>query len=254
MMIELSKITEALEEHFPLSSQEQWDNSGLQVGNPADMISGAVMALDLTDEVIEKAKETGANLIITHHPFIFKPISSVTEDNQKGRMIIRLIKEGINLYSLHTPADKGAGGLNDWIADKLHLLDPVRSEKDDFLVIGAMPKAMAPAEFASLLKGIFGLDQMEADFSFSDSIRIVAICSGSGMSCAEEAEELGADTMITGDVKWSHFTQWHERMNICNITHFHSEKQFAEITSCIIRKKFPKFALQTHNVNITKYW
>lgn len=182
IMIEFSEIFQVLEEHFPLSSQEQWDNSGLQVGNPADKISGAVLALDLSEEVIDKAIEAGANLIITHHPLLFKPIGSIREDDPKGHMIIRLIKEKINLYSLHTPADKGVGGLNDWIAEKLQMVDPIHSEKEECLIIGAMPKPMIPAEFTTVLKETFGLEQIEADFSFSDKVSIVAVCSGSGMS------------------------------------------------------------------------
>jgi len=253
-MISLTEITQTLEEHFPLSTQDSWDNSGLQVGNPFDMITGAVLALDISEEVVDKAKETGSNLIITHHPILFKPLNSVTEDNPKGRMIIRLIKEGINLYSLHTPIDKGVGGLNDWIAEKLQLVDPVHFEGDDTPIVGALPKSASPEEFTAALKEIFGLERIEADFSFSDKVRIVAICSGSGMSCAEGAEQQGADTLITGDVKWSNFIEWHQRMNICNITHYHSEKHFTEVVTCIIRKKFPKFALQSQNVNITKYW
>lgn len=253
-MNSLEEIIHVLDEHFPLSTQESWDNSGLQIGNPSDGITGAVLSLDLTDEVIDKAVETGSNLIITHHPLFFRPVTSLTEDNPKGMMAIRLIRERINLYSLHTPADKAEGGLNDWIVEKLGLISPEHDKVDGFLITGTLPEPVSAEKFAMKLKEIFGLEQMEADFSYSSTIRKVAVCSGSGVGCAETAIAHGADTLVTGDVKWSNFIELHGRLNICNVTHFHSEKQFAEIVSCVIKKKFPKFALQVHNVNITKYW
>jgi len=252
--MKLWEITNAIEEHFPLSTQEGWDNSGLQVGNPDDEITGIITALDYCDEVLDEAIKTKSNLIITHHPLIFNPIKSITETTGKGRSIIRAIKYGINIYSSHTPADKGKGGLNDWISDKLSLVDPRPLSEDGFGLVGALKTPMRQEQFSCFIKEIFSLPYLEATYSYSTDIRIVAFCSGSGMSVVQDAIEQGADTFLTGDVSWGKYSEWRNEINICNITHFHSEKQFAEIVSCIIKKKFPKFALQCRNVSLTKIW
>lgn len=252
--IKLFQITDTIEEHFPLSTQAEWDNSGLQIGNPDDDISGIVFTLDVSDEVIDEAIKRGANLIISHHPLIFHPIKSVTETTGKGNLILKAIRNKINIYSSHTPADKGKGGLNDWISDRLSLIDPRPLSEDGTGIVGALPKAMNPDEFSTLLKKVFTLPYLEATYAYSNEIRIVALCSGSGMSLVSDAINQGADTYITGDISWGGYSEWRKDINLCNITHFHSENQFTEIASCIIKKKFPKFAVHCHNISLTNYW
>ncbi len=118
-MIKLSKIIVALEERFPKNYSEEWDNIGLQVGRRDSKINKVLLSLDLTEKVIKEAVKREANLIITHHPMIFKPLKSVTGDTVLGKKILTLIEKGIGVYSMHTNLDSGRYGLNDYLGENV---------------------------------------------------------------------------------------------------------------------------------------
>jgi dinuclear metal center YbgI/SA1388 family protein len=120
-MIKLKKITEALERMAPLSFQESYDNSGLQVGDPEMEISGILIALDVTEELVEEAVRLGYNLIISHHPVIFGGLKSLTGRTAPERIVARSIREGIAIYSAHTNFDSIPEGVNKAMADRLGL-------------------------------------------------------------------------------------------------------------------------------------
>ncbi len=117
--MKLKKIINLLENEFPPALAEQWDNVGLMVGEGSAEISKIQISLDITDEVIDHAIESGSDLIITHHPMIFKGVKSINDTTKMGRRIIRLIREGVAVYSLHTNLDSAENGLNSYIALKL---------------------------------------------------------------------------------------------------------------------------------------
>ncbi|MGL5575617.1 MAG: Nif3-like dinuclear metal center hexameric protein, partial [Sarcina sp.] len=115
----LSRFIEIMERVAPIHLKEDFDNVGLMVGDKNKEIKKVLLALDCTDTVIEEAKEIGAELILTHHPLIFKKPSSITTDTLQGRKIIKLIQNDINLYSAHTNWDSVREGINDTIVDML---------------------------------------------------------------------------------------------------------------------------------------
>lgn len=112
-----------LEAIFPPQLQEPYDNCGLQTGDPDMVCEGVLLALDLTPEVVDEAIETGCNLIITHHPFIFNGIKSITPKLPQYPLILSLIKNEICVFSLHTSFDKHSKGVSDALADRLGLLN-----------------------------------------------------------------------------------------------------------------------------------
>ena len=120
-MTTISDITAALEAWAPKPSQQSYDNVGLQVGDAAATVDHAIIALDLTPAVIDEAIETGAQLIITHHPLIFKPQKSITTSDWNGALILRLAKAGIALYCIHTNLDAASGGVSFALAEQLGL-------------------------------------------------------------------------------------------------------------------------------------
>ena len=122
-MILLKEITRALEESAPLSFQESYDNSGLQVGEPESEVTGILIALDVTEEVIEEAASLGFNLVVSHHPVIFGGIKSITGRTAPERIVARAIRLGISIYSGHTNFDAITGGVNSMIASRLGLAD-----------------------------------------------------------------------------------------------------------------------------------
>ena len=104
------EIYEMIDRIAPFSSQEEWDNSGLLVGSPADPVTGVLFALDVTDPVVREARSLGASLIVTHHPVMFTPRQNITDEDREGRLISFLIRNGISLISAHTNLDRAAGG------------------------------------------------------------------------------------------------------------------------------------------------
>jgi len=119
----LKEIIDALEKIAPVSLKENWDNVGLMVGSPGCDVRKVLVCLDITDEVIEQAVAGGANLIVCHHPLLFKPLESITDATLQGRYIANLIKNEISVYSMHTNFDSCQAGLNDFLADMVGIAD-----------------------------------------------------------------------------------------------------------------------------------
>ncbi len=113
--MEIADVVAILEDAFPLHLAAEWDNVGLQVGDPAADIDRIMVSLDITSEVVAEAREAGAELIVSHHPLVFDPLSSVLTDDVVGGMVADLLRAGISLYVAHTNLD-GAPGLSTGIA------------------------------------------------------------------------------------------------------------------------------------------
>ena len=121
--MKLKEITSYLENLAPLSLQESYDNAGLIVGNNNDEISSVLIALDVTEEVIDEAIAKKAELIVSHHPIVFAGLKTFTGANYVERCVIKAIKNNISIYAAHTNLDSVSGGVNDKICDKLNLKD-----------------------------------------------------------------------------------------------------------------------------------
>lgn len=121
--MKLKEITHYLECIAPLSYQEAYDNSGLIVGQPDDEVSKALISLDCTEAVVDEAIAKGCNLIISHHPIVFKGLKRFNNKNYVERTVIKAIKNNIALYAIHTNLDNVTGGVSSKIADKLGLVD-----------------------------------------------------------------------------------------------------------------------------------
>jgi dinuclear metal center YbgI/SA1388 family protein len=119
--VKVKDISSYLDGAVPVSFQESYDNSGLQVGNPEDEIKSALISLDVTEEVVDEAISTGCNLIITHHPLIFNPLKKLTGRNYIERILIKAIKNEIAIYSSHTNLDILKNGVSRKMAEKLDL-------------------------------------------------------------------------------------------------------------------------------------
>ncbi len=154
------EIVSLIEEVAPNSIQESWDNSGFSVGDPDREVSSVLLALDCTPEVIEEAISIGAQMIITHHPLIFKGVKKITNSTLLERMITRIIKNDLIIYSVHTNIDKVISGVSGLMAEKLGLLDITFLKKDvagDFGLglVGNLPVPMSAEEILVLIKERF---------------------------------------------------------------------------------------------------
>ena len=122
-MLKIKDIIDYLENWAPLPYQESYDNSGLLTGNPQQELKGALISLDMTEEVVDEAISRGCNMLISHHPIIFRGLKSLTGKNYVERTVIKAIKNDIALYAIHTNLDNVHTGVNRKIAEKIGLKD-----------------------------------------------------------------------------------------------------------------------------------
>ena len=248
--MKIAEIISIVEAFAPLSLQEPWDNSGLQLGDPSAEATGAVLTLDVTHETIDLAVERGANLVISHHPLFMDPIRSLTPATKQGTTVLRAAAHGIAIYSSHTATDSAPEGINQWMADSLDLHNVKSLTPLGLGRVGDLPKPLPVPQFAALLKNIFSLPTIRTNTSPTSLVARVALCGGSGTSLIPEATALGADTLITGDVKYHTFDN---PLQIFDIGHFESENQFISLISTKISEIFPIFALHKQNSNFITY-
>lgn len=178
----------------PFETQEDWDNSGMLVGDMDAEVKKVAVVLDITHEEIKKAKAIGADLIISHHPVIFNPIKSVT----RGSVPYELVASSINALCCHTPLDIADGGTNDSLA-KLLGIEVTRTE-DPILRLGTVEPTTAQ-ELAGKIANTLNTKVRYADAS--KTIKKIAICTGAGCSLIEAAGEI--DAFITGDASHHNF-------------------------------------------------
>lgn len=178
----------------PFEAQEDWDNSGMLVGDENAEVTKAAVVLDITPEAVEKAKSVGANLIISHHPVIFNPIKSVVKDS----LPYELVKASVNAICCHTPLDIADGGTNDSLAELLGI-KVIRAE-NPILRLGTVEKTTAK-ELADSIAKKLGTTVRYADAG--RPIKKIAICTGAGCSLIEAAGNI--DAFITGDASHHNF-------------------------------------------------
>lgn len=178
----------------PFETQEDWDNSGMLVGDMDAEVKKVAVVLDITHEEIKKAKAIGADLIISHHPVIFSPVKSVT----KGSVPYELVASSINALCCHTPLDIADGGTNDSLAELLGI--NVTRADDPILRLGTVEPTTAQ-ELAGKIANTLNTKVRYADAG--KTIKKIAICTGAGCSLIEAAGEI--DAFITGDASHHNF-------------------------------------------------
>lgn len=244
MSVECSKIIDYMNELAPEYLAEDWDNVGLLVGNKYSTVKKVLVALDCINSVIDEAIQIGANLIVTHHPLIFKSIKKINSDTLNGR-IYKLIQNNINLYSAHTNFDITEGGTNDILANKLGLknieiLDITNEGSKQYGIgrIGVLDKDITFLEYAKSIKQILNLPSMNIIGDINKKIKKVALCTGSGSEYLVKAYDKCADLYISGDVKF-HDAQKAQELGICWIdaTHYASENIAMPILAQYLQKQ-----------------
>ena len=193
-VLEIYRLLDAV---APFETQEAWDNSGLLVGSPSLEVSGILFALDCTDAVIAEALRLHANLIITHHPLMFTARKKITDEDYEGRILTRLIQNGMSLIASHTCLDRAQGGMNDALAEVLALLD-VRG--NGFVRVGRLPVPMTSGMLKDYLCAALG-DEVRLMGDPGKEITWLGLCSGGGGEEWTLARDLGAQAFVSGEIK-----------------------------------------------------
>lgn len=202
----IGEVAQVLDELARPSLALSWDNVGLLVGHEDKPVKVILTALDFSEEVLEQALQVKSELIVTHHPVIFKSIKSLTSRDWKHNLLLKAVEHGIAIYSAHTNLDIALGGVNDVLAERLGLknVEGLGGEEDvlnGIGRIGIVEKAMDLSRFAVKVKKDLGLDYV-ITASAGHKVKKVAVCGGSGMDFLSQVLASGADTFITGDVKY----------------------------------------------------
>lgn len=199
--MKVKDITNLLDELYPEYLKASYDNVGLMVGSFDNEVKRVFIALDLTREVMDEALKAKADLIITHHPLLFRPLSSINTANDPGSIIKDLINNDITLFSMHTNFDTVK--MNDLIGSILGIEDrELLSEKENCGIVGTV-KESSVKEFAEVVKARLGLDEVLYVGDENVKIKRVALCAGSGSSMISDAKAKEAQVFLTGDLSYS---------------------------------------------------
>jgi dinuclear metal center YbgI/SA1388 family protein len=197
-MATVKDIYNFIDSFAPFSTQAEWDNSGLLVGNENNTVNKIIFALDVTLDVIEQAKTVGADLIVTHHPVIFKPVSSVLSDS----LIYKIIENNMSIICAHTSYDKAVDGVNDILCYTVGA-DVIEKIDDTFLNVAIYNNTYSTDDIAKHFKE--KLNCVVRYNNLNKNINKLAVCSGSGSDYLSLAKEMGCDGLLTGDASHHSF-------------------------------------------------
>lgn len=236
------EIINLLEINYPRNNAEEWDNVGLLIGDRKKEIKKVQISLDATEDVIDFAIANDVDVIVTHHPMIFKGIKNIDYSTVLGRKIIKLIKKDIVLYAAHTNLDSSKEGLNYFVAQILGAKESkIVDLQDDKVDVGigrlfSLEKELTVAEYVKIIKEKFNIENVRVITKNEDiKVRKIAVVNGSGMSYWRKVKSLGADLFITGDIGYHEALDAKENnMNLIDIGHFESEICFVELIKKVL--------------------
>lgn len=229
----LRSIIDSIESVAPLSYQEDWDNSGMQVGDTGADIKAVLLTTDVTESVVDEAVMLGCQLIISHHPLLFHGLRQLCGQSAQARCVEKAIRSGVAVYSSHTAMDSYLHGVSGRIARRLgvkncRILSPA-GEGYGPGVIGELDEAMDYEAFLRLVKERMDASWVRYTACPKDEIRRVAVCGGSGAEFIGEAVAQGADVYLTADCKYHEFQDAAGRIGLVDIDHWVSEHYTREI-------------------------
>ena len=230
----------------PQKFAEEWDNVGLLVGDDQKEISHVFLALDLTEPVLDEAVAAGADMILTHHPMIFSGIKKINNHTFTGRKILRLIREDIPYFAMHTNYD--VLGMADLSADytKMHdttvlsVTEEREGEVQGFGRVGKLPREMTLREYAQLVKESLKLNDVKVYGNLDSMVKCAAVCTGSGKSMIKDVIKAGADVYVTGDIDYhTAIDTMADGLAIVDAGHYGTEYIFAEAMERELNEAFP---------------
>ncbi|HEX3766722.1 MAG TPA: Nif3-like dinuclear metal center hexameric protein [Puia sp.] len=247
--MKISEIIDHLETIAPGHYQEEYDNSGLITGDVSSACHGVLISLDCTEEIVKEALEKKCNLIVSHHPLIFRPIRHIDPANETGRTLMAAIKSDIVIYAIHTNLDNIISGVNATIADRLGLTNReilIPREGQHSVGSGMIGDLVRPVSEQQLLKDLqtaFKIPVIRHSPLTGKPVSRVALCGGSGSFLISSALQQGAGFFISADIKYHAFFEGEKEMVIADIGHYESEQYTIELLCQVIVEKFPNFAV-----------
>jgi len=248
----LSEFVDIAHSLWPLEGAEEWDSSGLVVGDPSQQINSVLLAVDAVSDTVTEAIDVQADLLLTHHPLLLKPIQSVSEERYKGSLLSGLIRNNIALLASHTNADVVENGVSDVIAKAMGLIDiaPITAGKNPGTGIGRVGNLSRPIslgdlaqQLAKILPHTAGGVKVSGDYAHP--ITRVALCGGAGDSLLSEPHVVSADVFITSDLRHHPSQEAREQARISggpaliDVSHWASEWLWLETAASQLQALLP---------------
>lgn len=253
--MKIKELVCALESFAPLPLQESYDNAGLQLGLTESETTGALLCLDVTEPVIDEAIALGFNLIVSHHPLLFKGVKSISGSTYVERCILKAIKNDIAIYSAHTNLDNTVGGVNFKIAEKIGLRDVTfltPSQNDGISgsgIIGTLSEPETETDFLRRIKKLFEVGCLRHNKMTGRQIQRVAICGGAGAFLIPDAIAAAADVFITGEIRYHEYFGHEREILLTEIGHYESEQYTKELLAEYLQRQFPGLKVEQTKIN-----
>lgn len=251
--MKLREVIAALEHLAPLRLQDEWDNSGLQVGFPESEIDQVLVCLDVTEAIVDEAIAAKCNLIVSHHPLIFKALRQVSDATYQQRCVVKALAAGISIYSAHTSLDNAPGGVNHRIAallglQKLRWLSPRDGEDAGSGLVGELPASEPDAAFLARVQRTFGVECLQHSTLDGRQVRRVALCGGAGAFLLHDAVCAGADCFISGEF---HYHDYFENQGVllAELGHYQSEQFTQDLLLEYLHKTCPGLTVRKTALN-----
>lgn len=252
--MQIKAFITSLEDWAPIQFQESYDNAGLIVGDPEANCTGVLCSLDCTEAVVEEAIEKGYNLIVSHHPIIFKGIKQFSSDHYVNRTVLKAIQNNIALYAIHTNLDNVIHGVNSTLADRLHLenrkiLAPIPGLFDSngqavgAGLVGELPLETEPEAFLRWVKEKLNLNVIKHTKLIDKKLITIALCGGSGSFLLDQIKTQKIDCFITSDLKYHDFFEADGKYLLLDIGHGESEHFVPALIVDYLKRKFLTFAV-----------
>lgn len=237
-MTTVSEIYKFIDKIAPFNTAMDFDNVGLLVESSEKEVKNVILSLDITPSTIRQAKDLGSQLIISHHPVIFKPLKRLDHND----IAFLLAKENISAICAHTNLDMAKGGVNDCLAERLELKN-IRAL--DFYnnipcaLIGDLPEILSPFDFANFVKNVLNCNGLRI-LEGKNPIKNVGICSGAGGASLLSAIKVGADAFLTGEIKHHEILAANQYgISLIEAGHFHTENVVMKPLAKRLRNSFP---------------
>lgn len=258
MSVKLEEVTVALERIAPLPLQEGYDNAGLQIGLTGTDISGVLLCLDVTEEVLREAVDLDCNLVVSHHPLLFSGLKRVGDASQVERCVRLAIENGIAVYSAHTNLDNAEDGVNYEAAERLGLMDvelvaprrvtvcidgretQVRAGSG---IVGHLAQEEDSLAFLQRVKQVFQVECLMHNELLGRPVQSVVFCGGAGDFLLPEALKMQADAFLTGEMHYHRFFGHEQEIQIGVLGHYQSERFTIDLLCRMLGGVFPELPM-----------
>jgi dinuclear metal center YbgI/SA1388 family protein len=230
MSVAIEDVVSLIEAIAPKELAYEWDNTGLLV-QCCQRVSKVLIALDVTQEVVDEALQSGCDMILSHHPLIMTPMDSVSIQRPGDSVLMSLVKNGISLYCAHTSHDKAKGGINDILAERLGLTNVEIADCDPeaILRVGILPYTMSSQQLTAHVKEAISVDYIKTSLTKTNAISKVAVLGGSGGDFVATAKKARAEALITGQAKHQHYLEANALgVLLIEAGHFETEQFFTD--------------------------